>query len=53
MLAAFWAIIALMMAAVHTPETSIYFNETTVRHIPVGCHLRTRRRVNLKSRKIL
>jgi hypothetical protein len=32
-------IIALMMEAVHTSETSVYFNETTRRYIPEGCHL--------------
>jgi hypothetical protein len=25
--------------AVHTPETLVYFNETTRRSIPEGCHL--------------
>jgi hypothetical protein len=30
---------ALMMEAVRTSETSIYFNETTRRYIPEGCHL--------------
>jgi hypothetical protein len=32
-------IIALMMEAVCTSETSIYFNETTWHYIPDGCHL--------------
>jgi hypothetical protein len=31
-------------------ETTIYLNETIRRCIPEGCHLRTRRRENLKSR---
>jgi hypothetical protein len=30
--------IALMMKAVRTSETSVYFNETTLRYIPEGCH---------------
>jgi hypothetical protein len=33
-------IIALMMEAVRTYETSVYFNETTRRYTPEGCHLR-------------
>jgi hypothetical protein len=39
--------IALMMDAVRTSETSVYFNETTRRYIPEGCHLQTRRRENM------
>jgi hypothetical protein len=31
--------IALMMAAVRTSETLVYFNETTRRYIPEGCHI--------------
>jgi hypothetical protein len=31
--------IALMMEAVFTSETSIYFYETTWNYIPEGCHL--------------
>jgi hypothetical protein len=31
--------IALMMETVRTSETSVYFNNTTRRHIPEGCHL--------------
>jgi hypothetical protein len=31
--------IALMMEAVRTSETSVYFYETTLHHIPAGCHL--------------
>jgi hypothetical protein len=38
-----------MMEAVHTSETSVYFNETTRRYIPEGFRLHTRRRENLKS----
>jgi hypothetical protein len=30
----FHVLIALMMEAVRTPETSVYFNETTRRYIP-------------------
>jgi hypothetical protein len=41
-------IIALMMEAVRTSETSVYFNENKWRHIPQG-YLHTRRRENLKS----
>jgi hypothetical protein len=32
------SIIALMMEAVRTSETSLYFNETIRRYIPEGCH---------------
>jgi hypothetical protein len=32
--------IALMMEAVHTSETSVYFNETTRRYIPEGSYLK-------------
>jgi hypothetical protein len=35
---------ALMMEAVRTSETSVYFNETTGRYIPESCHLQ----VNLR-----
>jgi hypothetical protein len=45
----FW--IALMMGAVRTSETSLYFNDTTRRYIPQGCHLHTRRHENLKYHK--
>jgi hypothetical protein len=37
-----------MMEAVRTSETSVYFNETTERYIPDGCHLHTRRHDSLK-----
>jgi hypothetical protein len=40
---------ALMMEAVRTSETSVYSSETTLRYIPAGYHLHTRRRENLKS----
>jgi hypothetical protein len=36
---AFWDI-SLIMEAVRTSETSVYFNETTWRYIPEGCYLR-------------
>jgi hypothetical protein len=39
----------LMMEALHTSETSVYFYEFTLRNIPDICHCHTRRRVNLKS----
>jgi hypothetical protein len=40
-----------MMEAVRTSETSVYFNGTTRRYIPEGCHFHTRRRENLKSQQ--
>jgi hypothetical protein len=42
------AIIALMMEAVSTSETSVN-NETALLSIPEDCHLHNRRRENLKS----
>jgi hypothetical protein len=42
-------IIALMMEAVSTSETPVYFHETTRRYLPESCHLHTRRHENLKS----
>jgi len=44
-------IIALMMEAVRTSETSVNFNVTTRRYIPEDSKLHTRRRENLKSHK--
>jgi hypothetical protein len=41
-------IIALMMEAVRTSETSVKLYETTRRKIPEGCHLHNRRHENLK-----
>jgi hypothetical protein len=32
---------ALILEAVRSPETPVYFNETTQRCVPEGCHLRT------------
>jgi hypothetical protein len=42
-------IIALMMEAASTPETSVSFYQTTRRNNPEDSHLHTRRRENLKS----
>jgi hypothetical protein len=42
-------VIALMMEAVSTFETSVNFNETRRRNISEDSHLHTRRRENLKS----
>jgi hypothetical protein len=43
------SIIALMMEAARTSETSVNFYHTTRRNIPEDSHLHTRRRENLKS----
>jgi hypothetical protein len=43
------AMIALMMKAVSTPETSVSFCDTAARSIPKHSHLHTRRRINMKS----
>jgi hypothetical protein len=43
------SVIALMMEAVRTSETSVYFSETTRRLFPESWHLHTRRRKNLLS----
>jgi hypothetical protein len=45
--------IALIIEAVHTSETSVYFNETTWRYVPEGCLLHTDRRENLKPHVLL
>jgi 5-hydroxyisourate hydrolase-like protein (transthyretin family) len=37
-----------MMEAIFTPETSVYFNETTTRYIREGSDLSTRRSKNSK-----
>jgi hypothetical protein len=42
-------IIALMMEAASTSETSVNFYQTTWRNNPEDSHLHTRRRENLKS----
>jgi hypothetical protein len=44
-------IIALMMKAVGTSETSVNFNVIAQRYIPEDSKLHTRRRENLKSHK--
>jgi hypothetical protein len=41
--------IAMTIEAVHTSETSVYYNETTRGNIRQGSNLNTRRRENLKS----
>jgi hypothetical protein len=46
-------IIALMMEAASTSETSVNFYQTTRRNIPEDNHLHTRRRENLKSHQYL
>jgi hypothetical protein len=46
------SIIALMMEAASTSETSINFYQTTWRNISEDSHLHTRRRENLKSYKM-
>jgi hypothetical protein len=42
-------IIALMMEAVRTSETSVYSKETTKHYIPEASNLHTRGHENLKS----
>jgi hypothetical protein len=42
-------VIALMMEAARTSETSVNFYQTTRRYNPEDSHLRTHRRENLKS----
>jgi hypothetical protein len=42
-------LIALMVGAVSTSETSVSFYQTARRNIPEDSHLHTRRRKNLKS----
>jgi hypothetical protein len=44
-------IIALLMKAVRTSETSVYYNETTRRYIPEDSNLHTCRREYLNSRR--
>jgi hypothetical protein len=43
------ALIALMMEAVSTSETSVSFYQTTLRYIPEDSHFHTRRHENLIS----
>jgi hypothetical protein len=47
------SIIRAMMEAVRTSETSVNFYQSTRRNIPEEIHLHTRRRENLKSRKLV
>jgi hypothetical protein len=39
------------LIAIRTSETSVYFSDSTLRHIAEGCYLHTCRRENLKSHK--
>jgi hypothetical protein len=48
-MAVFWAMIALMMKAERTSETSVNFYQTSRRYNPEDSHFRTHRRENLKS----
>jgi hypothetical protein len=41
-----------MMEVILTSETSVYFNNTTRRHIPEGYYIFSRRHENLKSHNI-
>jgi hypothetical protein len=43
------SIIALIMEAARTSETSVNYYQTTQRYNPEDSHLRTHRRENLKS----
>jgi hypothetical protein len=45
--------IALIMEAVRTSETSVSYNETALRNIPEGSHLHARRREKLRSNIVL
>jgi hypothetical protein len=45
----YWNLIALMMEAVNTSVTSVYFYETTWIIIPAGSHLSTRNSENMTS----
>jgi hypothetical protein len=44
-----FSLIALMMEAARTSETLVNFYQTTRRYNPEDSHLRTHRRVNLKT----
>jgi hypothetical protein len=46
-------LIALMIEAVNTSETSVNFYQTTRRNNPEDSHLHTQRRENLKSHLLL
>jgi hypothetical protein len=56
-MAVFWVgalyIIALMMEAASTSETSVNFYQTTQRYNPEGSHFHTRRRENLKFHLVI
>jgi len=45
-------VIALMMEALRTSETSAYYRETTRHYIPEGCLPHTHRRENLKCHNV-
>jgi hypothetical protein len=45
-------VVASMMEAVRTSETSVYFSETTQRYIPESCYIHTRRCENLESHSL-
>jgi hypothetical protein len=47
-----YCLIALMMEAVSTSETSVNFYETAWRNIPEDGNLHTRRRKNMKSHEV-
>jgi hypothetical protein len=42
-----------MMEAVYTSETPAFFNESTRRCIPEGCHIHALPRESLQSRKFI
>jgi hypothetical protein len=46
--ASIFGVIALLMEAVHTSETSVSFYRTTGDNMPEGCHLHTHCHENLK-----
>jgi hypothetical protein len=48
----FWVLIALMMDAASTSETSVNFYKTTRHNIPEDSHLHTHRRENLNSHQV-
>jgi hypothetical protein len=55
---AFWdiapcSLIGVMMEAVRTSETLVYFSETTWRYIPGGCNLHTCYQKKLKSLAVM
>jgi hypothetical protein len=44
-------VITLMMEAICTSQTSVYFNDTTQHYTPEGCNIHTRCQENLESHK--